>query len=100
MSDESLRVELVQKVSDAPEVKGSASYLIPHRVTWQVTAYRYSSGTWGQYERAVLEGPGRSGRWRGAALFDMADVPDWLPVPHGWLARARSLVAAQVGDPR
>lgn len=94
MADKSMCLELVLPVEGAPEVRGSAGYLTPHRATWRVHAAMYTRRDYiGRWSTVVLEGPGRTGRWRGAALFDIAEVPEWLPVPADWIERAWALLA-------
>lgn len=93
MADKTMSVSLTLPLDGAPEVKGTAGYLTPHRVKWQVYAYisRNGADTW---TRALLEGPGRTGRWRGCAILDdSTGIPDWLPVPRDWIERAEALAA-------
>ncbi len=94
MADRSMCLELTLPLDGAPEVKGSAGYLTPHRVTWRVHAAAYGSRDYiGYWAAAILKGPGRTGRWRGAALYDLTEVPEWLPVPTDWIEDAQALLA-------
>lgn len=84
-------IELTEKVT-GPEVKGSAGYLQPAQARWRV----YGSGALGRlYTDVLVEGPSRTGRWRGAAHFPLGEHPHWLTPPAG-LTAARRLAKQMV----
>ena len=78
-----------------PRVRGSAAYLFPRTAKWEVLAADYGFGL--TVYRSVrvmglksLDSP----VWaRGCAYYDLdgGDAPEWLTVPHEWLAHAEKL---------
>ena len=86
-----------------PRVRGSAAYLFPRTAEWAVSAVDYGLGL-KVYRSVQVTGVKNleSTAWaRGAAFYDLdaGDAPEWLTVPHEWLAHAEELCrAALEGD--
>ena len=81
-----------------PRVRGSAAYLFPRTAEWAVSAVDYGLGP--KVYRSVhvtgVKNPDSTVWARGAAFYDLdaGDAPEWLTVPHEWLAHAEELCRA------
>jgi len=89
-------VTFILPISDAPEVKGSAAYLVPTSVEWRATRGTYSPGRAYSYTGAWCDGaPSRSGGRRRGTYYagDLETAAGWVPrPPEGWLTSLDVLV--------
>ena len=78
-----------------PRVRGSAAYLHPRTAKWSVSVADYGLGLRVYRSVAVsgLKNPDSTVWARGCAYYDLdgGDAPEWLTVPHEWLAHAEEL---------
>ena len=78
-----------------PRVRGSAAYLHPRTAKWSVSVADYGLGLRVYRSVAVsgLKNPDSTVWVRGCAYYDLdgGDAPEWLTVPHEWLAHAEEL---------
>ena len=86
-----------------PRVRGSAAYLFPRTAEWAVSAVDYGLGlkVYRSVQVTGVQNPDTTVWARGAAYYDLdeGDAPEWLTVPHEWLAHAEELCrAALEGD--
>lgn len=81
-----------------PRVRGSAAYLHPRTAEWSVSVADYGLGLRVYRSVAVsgLKNPDSTVWARGCAYYDLNEggAPEWLTVPHEWLAHAEELCRA------
>lgn len=100
VAPKSLYVTLELPVSDAPEVKGSTSWITPQRAEWTVSTVRFPGGhRIATHVSVTLTGPNRKGKWSGRVGYEddcrwREPIPSWLPVPSAWIDAATALVDA------
>ena len=78
-----------------PRVRGSAAYLFPRTAKWSVFVADCGRGLRVYRSVAVsgLKNPDSTAWARGCAYYNLdgGDAPEWLTVPHEWLAHAEEL---------